>query len=161
MGRISWDDYFLMISKVVASRNTCFSDPKGAVIVVNKNIASTGYNGAPSGVPDCKYCLGECYKRKLGFEHGTGQHVCRGAHAEANAIVQAAKNGTPIYGGTLYTTHKPCHDCAKLIINSGIKKIVYLHDYAGTDCLELFAAARIRCTHNTSFNLEEMLKQIK
>ncbi len=159
--RISWDHYFLLMAKVAATRATCFSDPKGAVIVSNKNIVSTGYNGAPSGIKDCKYGYGVCLKREMGFEHGTGHHVCRASHAEANAIIQAAKNGISINEGTLYSTHKPCHECAKLIINSGIKKVVYIHDYAGTDCLELFGEAGIRCVHVVDFDLQKMLNQIK
>lgn len=159
--RICWDHYFMLMAKIAASRTTCFSDPKGAIIVVNKNIVSTGYNGAPSGAKDCKYGYGECYKRKLGFGHGTGHHVCKASHAEANAIIQAAKNGIAINGGTLYSTHKPCHECAKLIVNSGIKKIYYLHDYAETDCIEMFNETGIRCIHVSNFDLDKMLSQIK
>ncbi|MDF2615442.1 MAG: deoxycytidylate deaminase [Sedimentibacter sp.] len=158
--RISWDNYFLLISKVVSSRATCFSEPKGAVIVVNKNIVSTGYNGAPSGIKDCKYGYKECKKRSLGYGHGTGHHICLASHAEANAIDHAAKNGISINGGTLYCTHKPCSECAKHIINSGIIRVVYINEYE-SNAFELFNEAGIDCVKSKDFDLIEMLNQIK
>ena len=148
----SWTSYFLDMAQMAATRTTCLSPAKGAVIVKNKSIVSTGYNGAPRGVPDCKYQRGECIKRRKGYEHGTGHHVCLAAHAEANAIAQAARTGVAIEGSTMYCTHKPCRECAKLIINSGIIEVVYIEDYPN-DSEELFhdAGVRIRRSSDGTF----------
>lgn len=127
--RVTWEEYFMMIAEVASSRCTCFSVAKGAAIVVDGHVVSTGYNGAPAGVRNCKYDIGVCRKRSLGYGHGEGHNECLAVHAEANAILSAGQVGVRIRGGTLYCTHKPCSECTKLIINSGITKIVYKHDY--------------------------------
>lgn len=127
--RKSWDRYFMDIALIVSNRSTCLSAPKGAVIVKDKRILTTGYSGAPSGISDCKYDNKYCYKRKLGFNSGEGHDFCLAVHAEANAILQAASLGISIKGTTMYCTHKPCFDCFKLIINSDIQKIIYLNEY--------------------------------
>ena len=106
--RPSWDEYFLEIAKVVSKRSTCDRANVGAVISKNKVILSTGYNGAPRGLPHCD---------DVGHEIVDG-HCIRTAHAEANAIAQAAKNGTPIEGASIYLTVSPCYDCFKIIVNS-------------------------------------------
>ena len=143
LSRLPWHSYFLNIAQIASSRSTCFSPPKGAVIVVNKNIIATGYNGAPRGIKDCKYDIKKCRKRDLGFEHGTGHHECLATHAEANAIVQAARTGAKTEGATLYCTHQPCPDCAKLIINAGIAEVYWTEDYP-SNSTELFKQARIK-----------------
>lgn len=117
--RPSWDEYFLEIAKVVAKRSTCDRAHVGAVIAKNKVILSTGYNGAPRGMPHCD---------DVGHEIVEG-HCIRTAHAEANAIAQAAKNGTPIEGASIYLTISPCYDCFKMMVNSGIKEVVYGNFY--------------------------------
>lgn len=125
--RPSWDEYFMSIAKVVATRSTCLRRQVGAVIVKEERIVATGYNGAPRGLPHCLE-LG-CLREKLGIPSGERQELCRGLHAEQNAIIQAAYHGISISGGTLYCTHQPCITCAKMLINAGIKRIVYAGDY--------------------------------
>jgi len=117
--RPSWDEYFLEIAKVVAKRSTCDRANVGAVIAKNKVILSTGYNGAPRGLPHCD---------DVGHEIVDG-HCIRTAHAEVNAIAQAAKNGTPIESASIYLTISPCYDCFKMIVNAGIKEVVYGNFY--------------------------------
>ena len=119
MGRVSWDAYFLQIAEKVSSRATCDRLHVGAVIVKNKNILSTGYNGSISGTPHCDDA-GHLL---------VGGHCVRTVHAEANAIVQAARNGVCVDGATIYATFLPCWNCFKLIINAGIKRIVYGSEY--------------------------------
>ena len=138
-----WPTYFLEIAKQVSTRTTCLSPGKGAVIVINKRIIATGYNGAPSNTKDCKYDTGMCYKRSLGFGSGEGHDKCKAIHAEINAILQAARQGISIEGAEMYCTHKPCSECAKLIVNSGIVKVTYLEDYPN-DSEELFHEAQIK-----------------
>lgn len=121
--RVSWDQYFMNIATQVATRATCDRKHVGAVIVKNKTILSTGYNGSPRGLPHCD---------EVGHElkdMGGRQSCVRTVHAEANAIAQAARAGTAVDGAYLYTTASPCYDCLKLLINAGIKKIVCLEFY--------------------------------
>ena len=139
--RPSFDEYFIEIAKVVAKRSTCLRNKVGAVIVKDKRILTTGYNGAPSGMPHC-LDIG-CLREKLKVPSGERQELCRGLHAEQNAIIQAAVHGVSIKGSTLYTTHCPCILCAKMIINAGIKKVVYLNDYADKRGIELLKEAGI------------------
>lgn len=122
--RPSWDDYFMSIARVVAQRATCDRKLVGAVIVVDRAIVSTGYNGAPRGLPDCDH------EGHLLKEMGGRMSCIRTAHAEANAIAQAARTGACIEGGTLYTTASTCYDCCKLVINAGIKRVVAGEFYA-------------------------------
>lgn len=117
--RPSWNEYFLEIAKVVAKRSTCDRANVGAVIAKNKVILSTGYNGAPRGLPHCD---------DIGHEI-VGGHCIRTIHAEANAIAQAARNGAPIEGATIFLTISPCYDCFKMMINSGIKEVIYKDFY--------------------------------
>jgi len=139
--RPSFDEYFIEIAKVVAKRSTCLRNKVGAVIVKDKRILTTGYNGAPSGMPHC-LDIG-CLREKLKVPSGERQELCRGLHAEQNAIIQAAVHGVSIKGSTLYTTHCPCILCAKMIINAGIKKVVYLNDCADKRGIELLKEAGI------------------
>ena len=130
MTRISIDEYFLKITKVVKLRSTCIKAQHGAVLVKGKHIIATGYNGAPKDIPHCT----EETCQRLNVGHGINTHLCRGVHAEANCIVQAAKlGGTSVEGATLYCTSFPCIDCLKLLINAGVIRIVYLRDYGRTD----------------------------
>lgn len=125
--RPGWDSYFMMIAGVAASRSTCLRRKVGAVIVRDNHIISTGYNGAPKGLPHC----GEvgCLRARLGIPSGERHEICRGSHAEMNAIAQAAAVGTSTAGATIYCTHEPCSFCTKAMINAGIKKLVYVHPY--------------------------------
>ncbi len=125
-----WDKRFAELSKIISTWSSCYKDNRqiGAVIVKNKRILTTGYNGAPAGIKSCKE-RGECMKIKLGAESGTHHELCYAIHAEQNALIQAAKLGTSVEGATIYCTHFPCAICAKLIINAGIKRIVYINPY--------------------------------
>lgn len=122
--RISWDEYFMEIASATARRASCFKKKAGAVIVKNKQIISTGFNGAPKGVQDC-FEKGYCMRKRDNVPSGTRLEYCMATHAEQNAIVQAACAGVAINGSTLYTTVQPCILCAKVIINSGIKEVVF------------------------------------
>ena len=126
--RPSWDEYFMQMAELTAQRSTCLRRKVGAVIVKDKHIIATGYNGAPRGLRHCGD-LGGCLRQKLGIPSGTKHEICYAIHAEQNAIIQAAKLGISIDGATLYCTHYPCTICAKMIVNSGIKRVVFLHPY--------------------------------
>ncbi len=117
--RISWEKYFINIAQEVAKRSTCDRKNVGAVIVRDKTILSTGYNGSIKGLPHCD---------EVGHEM-INNHCVRTTHAEANAIVQAAKNGVKINNSEIYVTASPCYDCFKLIVNAGIDKIFYYEFY--------------------------------
>jgi len=125
--RPSWDEYFVEIARQVATRSTCLRRSVGALIVRDKRILSTGYNGAPRGLEHCDVV--GCLREKLGIPSGQRQEICRGLHAEQNAIIQAALHGVSIEGGTIYVTHQPCITCAKMIINSGIVRVVCANAY--------------------------------
>ena len=125
-----WDARFMEMAEVISSWASCYQKDRkiGAVIVKNKRIVTTGYNGAPAGIKTCVE-RGECLRKKLGIESGTKHEICYAIHAEQNAIIQAAKLGSSIDGATLYCTHQPCVICAKMIVNSGITRVVYKHGY--------------------------------
>ncbi len=125
-----WDNRFIEMAEVVGTWSSCYQENRhvGAVIVKNKRILATGYNGAPSGVESCKD-KGECLRKKLNIPSGTRHEVCYAVHAEQNAICQAAKLGISVEGATIYVTHQPCTICTKMIINAGIKKVVYKYGY--------------------------------
>ncbi len=125
--RPSWDEYFVEIALQVATRSTCLRRSVGAVIVRDKRILSTGYNGPPSGLAHCDEV--GCLREQLGIPSGQRQEICRGLHAEQNAIIQAALHGVSTQGATIYTTLQPCVTCAKMIINAGIERVVSLEGY--------------------------------
>jgi len=128
MTRPSWDEYFMDITRLVASRSTCLRRQVGAVIVKDKKILATGYNGAPSGLAHC-LDIG-CLRKKMQIPSGQRHELCRGLHAEQNAIIQAAYHGVSIRGASLYCTNLPCIICTKMIINAGIKRVIYEEGYA-------------------------------
>jgi dCMP deaminase len=140
-GRPSWDDYFMQITEVVARRSTCVRRQVGALIVKDTQILSTGYNGAPRRMAHC-LDVG-CLRDQLGIPSGQRHEICRGMHAEQNAIVQAAYHGVSISGGTVYCTHQPCFICAKMIINAGLVRVVYLHGYPDEFSVAAFAEAGV------------------
>ncbi len=146
MNRPDLDSYFMEIAKVVSTRSTCLRQKVGAVIVKNKRILATGYNGAPSGLPHCEEV--GCLREKLNVPSGERHELCRAVHAEQNAIIQAAVHGVSIAGGTLYTTHQPCIMCAKMIINAGIKRVVYGKKYADERGLEFLREAGIEVVYH-------------
>lgn len=125
--RPDWDSYFLTIANVVATRSTCLRRHVGAVIVRDRQIVSTGYNGAPKGVRHCAEV--GCLRSKLEIPSGERHEICRGSHAEVNAIAQAAAVGVPTAGADLYCTHEPCVFCTKALINAGIRRLVFVHPY--------------------------------
>lgn len=125
--RPSWDEYFMQIARDVGTRSTCLRRHVSAVIVREKRILSTGYNGAPRGMPHCEDV--GCLREQLGIPSGQRQEICRGLHAEQNAIIQAALHGVSVDGATIYCTHQPCITCAKMIINSGIVRAVCASTY--------------------------------
>ncbi|KRQ87745.1 tRNA-specific adenosine deaminase [Caloramator mitchellensis] len=125
--RPKWDEYFMEIAEVVKKRSTCLRRQVGAIIVKDNRILTTGYNGVPPKMSHCEE-LG-CLRQKLNIPSGQRHELCRALHAEQNAIVQAAKYGISIEDSTIYITSQPCIICAKLIIASGIKRIVYSGDY--------------------------------
>ncbi|MEG1642271.1 MAG: cytidine/deoxycytidylate deaminase family protein [Synergistaceae bacterium] len=125
--RPDWDSYFLLISKVVASRSTCLRRHVGAVLVKDKQILSTGYNGAPKNIPHCEDT--GCLREKLHIPSGERHEMCRGSHAEINAIAQAASTGVATNGCWIYCTHEPCIYCTKALINAGCKRVVFLYPY--------------------------------
>jgi len=117
----------MQMAQVVAERSTCLRRQVGAVIVKDKQILSTGYNGSPSGLKHCDE-IG-CLRQSLGVPSGERHEICRAVHAEQNALVQAAKHGVAITGADLYTTHQPCVLCTKLLINAGIKRVIFTYSY--------------------------------
>lgn len=125
--RPSWDNYFMVIAEDVSTRSTCIRRSVGAVIVKDRRILTTGYNGAPAGISHCteKNCLRTKYNVPSGERH----ELCRGLHAEQNAIIQAACYGISINGGSIYVTHQPCSICTKMLINSGIKHFLFSSPY--------------------------------
>jgi len=125
--RPSWDEYFMKLAWDVSERSTCRRQV-GAIITVDNNIVSTGYNGSPKGLSHCDE-KGGCIRTLNNIPSGTRQEICRAVHAEQNAIIQAAVHGKAIRGGTLYVNTYPCSICARMIINSEIKRIVYDSDY--------------------------------
>lgn len=122
MTRPTWDEYFMKITHLVAERSTCLRRKVGAIIVRDKRIVSTGYNGAPKGL---EHCLDVgCLRDEMGVPAGERHELCRGTHAEQNAIIQAAGGGAGIAGATMYCTDSPCAACTKMIINAGIRRLV-------------------------------------
>ena len=135
------DEYFLKIASVVAERSTCLRHHIGAVAVRDKHILSTGYNGAASGLKDCLE-LG-CLRDELNIKSGTRHEICRAIHAEQNVIIQAALHGITLAGATVYCTHSPCILCAKMLVNSKIKRFVTFGTYADDAFKNLFQEAGI------------------
>ncbi len=125
--RISWDEYFISITKEVAKRSSCLRRHVGAVLVKNKHILSTGYNGSVRNMPHC-FEVG-CIREKMQIPSGTRHELCRGLHAEQNALLFATSLGIDTEGATLYSLTHPCILCAKMIVQAGIKRVVYINDY--------------------------------
>ncbi len=141
--RPDWDHYFMQMAELTAHRSTCLRRHVGAVIVKDKNIIATGYNGAPRGIAHCDE-KGGCLREKLGVPSGERHELCRALHAEQNAIIQAATLGQSIEGATIYITNQPCVICAKMIINAGIERIVVKDGYPDELSVEILAEAGLR-----------------
>lgn len=140
-----WDKRFMDLTSQVAEWSSCHKADRhvGAIVVKNKRVLTTGYNGAPQGVVSCRD-KGECMREKLGIQSGTRHELCYAVHAEQNAIAQAARLGAVLEGATLYCTHQPCVICAKIIINAGITRIVYREGYPDKFSLELLDEAGVK-----------------
>lgn len=139
-----WDDRFMKMAFLVSEWSSCRREGRnvGCVIVKDKRVMTTGYNGAPAGMKTCVE-KGECLRDRLGIASGTRLEVCYAVHAEQNAIIQAAKIGVSVQDATLYCTHQPCSLCAKMIVNSGIRRVVYQNGYPDEFTLEIFGEAGI------------------
>ncbi|RKY39965.1 MAG: cytidine deaminase [Candidatus Omnitrophota bacterium] len=140
--RPDWDEYFLSLVKMVATRSTCRRRQVGALLVKDKRIIASGYNGAPSGMAHC-LDIG-CLRDQLAIPSGERQELCRGLHAEMNVVIQAAIYGISTKGSTLYCTNYPCILCAKILIQAGIKRIVYIADYPDQEAKTLLEKAGIK-----------------
>lgn len=134
-----WDDRFMSLAHEIATWSSCYNENRqiGAIIVRNKRIITTGYNGAPAGIVSCKD-KGFCMRRRMGIASGTRHELCYAIHAEQNAIIQAAKLGVAIEGATLYCTHQPCAICAKMIVNAGIARVIYGEGYPDEFAMQIF-----------------------
>ncbi len=127
MERLDWNEYFMEITKVVAKRSTCIRRKVGAILVRDKQILATGYNGSPKNLEHCQ--SKGCLRQKLNIPSGQRHEICRAVHAEQNAVIQAAVNGVSIKNAVLYCTNFPCSICAKILVNAEIKKIYIADDY--------------------------------
>lgn len=140
--RPSWDEYFMDIVDLIKTRSTCIRRQVGALIVKDKRILATGYNGAPTG---CRHCIDiGCMRQEMNIPSGQRHELCRAIHAEQNAIIQAAYSGTSVKDGTLYVTHQPCVLCAKMVINAGIKKVVFRGEYPDELAMDMLKESGVR-----------------
>jgi dCMP deaminase len=140
--RPSWDEYFMKAAFLVCERSTCLRRNVGAVLVKDKQILATGYNGAPTGISHCD--VAGCLRQKLGVPSGQRHEICRGLHAEQNVILQAALHGVSTKESTLYITNTPCSICAKMIINAGIKEVVVCEEYPDIMAYGFLKEAKIK-----------------
>ncbi len=140
--RPSWDEYFMEMAKLVAKRSTCLRRSVGAVLVKDKRILATGYNGAPRGL---KHCIDiGCMRQKLKIPSGQRHELCRALHAEQNALIQASLYGISAEGSLLYATNQPCVICAKMLINAGIKEIIIGEGYPDKMAMDFLKQASIK-----------------
>ena len=137
MIRPSWDEYFMEIAHLVAKRSTCLRRQVGAVLVREKRLLATGYNGAPSGMEHCD--MTGCLRARLGIPSGERHELCRGIHAEQNVIIQAARHGISTEGATLFCTISPCFICAKILVQAGVRHVVYGAGYPDEKALEMLS----------------------
>jgi dCMP deaminase len=140
--RPSWDEYFLGIADLISKRSTCLRRSVGAVLVKDKRILATGYNGAPSKIKHCSEV--GCIREKLKIPSGERHELCQGLHGEQNAFLQAALHGTSVKDAILYSTTQPCSICAKMLINAGIKEIVIKGDYPDKMSKDLLKEAKVK-----------------
>ena len=145
--RPSWDDYFMEIAHVVAKRSTCLSRQVGCVLVRDRRILTTGYNGPPQGLEHCEH-LGGCLRARLGIPRGQRHEICRASHAEQNALIQAAVHGVALQGDvTCYTLGLPCVTCTKMLINANVTRIVYRDPYPDDLANDMLAEANVELVH--------------
>ncbi|MGN0301517.1 MAG: deoxycytidylate deaminase [Anaerotardibacter sp.] len=140
--RPSWDEYFMTLAEEVAKRTTCLRRGVGAVIVKDRRILATGYNGVPTGLRHCDET--GCLRKQLDVPSGQRHEICRGLHAEQNALIQAARYGINIEGASIYINTQPCVVCAKMLINAGISEIIYKNPYPDELAMELLGESQIK-----------------
>ena len=140
--RPNWDEYFLSIARLVSKRSTCLRRKVGAVLVKDKRILATGYNGAPSNITHCEER--GCLREKLKVPSGERHELCYGLHAEQNALLQAALHGVSVEGGKIYATNQPCIICVKMLINAGIKEVIVAGHYPDKMARDFLKEARIK-----------------
>lgn len=150
--RPGWHEYFMEVTRVVARRATCLRRQVGAILVKDKRILTTGYNGPPAGLPHCD-ALGGCLRDRLGIPSGERLEISRALHAEQNALVQAARHGIDVRGSTLYCTNEPCFTCAKMLINAGITQVIYLEEYPDRFSRDMLRQAGVR-----SIKFEDLIR---
>ncbi len=153
MKRPTWDQYFTEITRLVSTRSTCIRRHVGAILVKDRNILATGYNGVPSGISHCADA--GCIREQLNVPSGERHELCRGLHAEQNAIIQAAKHGVNIDGATLYCTTMPCVICTKMLINAGIKRVIFDDGYADELAIKMIAESGIDAVQFKPENVED------
>jgi len=139
--RPTWDEYFMTIATQVATRSTCLRRQVGAVLVHQRRIQATGYNGAPRGLRHCAET--GCLRQQLNVPSGQRHEICRALHAEMNALLQAAMYGIPVDGADLYCTTQPCILCAKMLINAGVKRIYMKEGYPDEMAVDMLKEAGI------------------
>ena len=149
------DAYFMNMAKLSATRSTCLRRSVGAVIVKEKRILTTGYNGAPRGIKHCEET--GCVRLENHIESGTRHELCRGVHAEQNAVIQAAYFGVSVKDASIYITNFPCVLCAKILINAGIKEVIYLDDYVDTLSREILEESNVLAVSYTHLTLPTIL----
>lgn len=140
--RPGWDEYFLGIAKLVSERSTCLRRKVGALVVKDRRILATGYNGTPSGIRHCREV--GCLREKMHVPSGERHELCRGLHAEQNVLLQASLHGVSLKNSVLYVTNQPCIICTKMIINAGIKEVVMSESYPDKMALEFLKEAKIK-----------------
>jgi dCMP deaminase len=158
--RPTWDEYFLEVAGLVAKRATCLRRKVGAVLVKDKRILATGYNGAPSGLRDCLE-IGSCPREKLKIPSGQRHELCHGLHAEQNVIIQAALHGVSTKGSVLYLTNQPCIICAKMLINAAIKEIVIAGEYPDKMAMDFLREAKIKIKNTGFKSVKRRAKSVK
>ena len=152
--RPSWEEYFMEIASLVSTRATCLRRKVGAIIVKDRHILSTGYNGPPKGTPHCEE-IGGCMREKLNVPSGERMELSRAVHAEQNAIIQAEKLGINIEGSDMFVTNQPCFICAKMIINAGIKRIYIKEGYPDKSAEEILKEANVEMIRLNKQNQQE------
>ena len=156
--RPSYDDYFMEMAYIVSKRSTCIRRKVGAILVKDKHILSTGYNGAPKGHKHCS--IEGCLRKKNNVPSGERHEICRGLHAEQNVIIQAAVFGVQIKNSILYCTDTPCIVCAKMLINAGIKEIVFSGEYPDFLAKQMLSESNIKLRKlNNLFNKSNLLEE--
>ena len=157
--RPSYDEYFMEMANVVSKRSTCLRRKVGAILVKDKHILSTGYNGAPKGLKHCSEV--GCLREELNVSPGERHELCRGLHAEQNAIIQAAVFGISIKNSVLYCTNTPCVVCVKMLINAGVKEIVYSGEYPDELAKKMLNESDIKLRNFNNKNLSGIEKMRK